>query len=71
MKKIFHVYTESDGEMDWFFDEDGNVLQYWYNNDACWREEYMNPLLASLGIEVVEGGGPKFNKILKKTLKGD
>jgi hypothetical protein len=54
MKKIFHIYTERNGEMDWFFDEEFNVITYWYQNDANWRGEYMRPLLRYLGGEIIE-----------------
>lgn len=34
------------------FDGD-ELLALWHGNDASWRDEYFNPLLAKLGIEVI------------------
>ena len=54
MKKIYHIYTEENGEMEWFFDEDYKVITYWWINDATWRSEYMGGLLEHCGAEVVD-----------------
>lgn len=55
MKIIYIESIESAGECQGAFDEDGNLLHLWSSNDATWRDEYFNPLMASLGIEVKSG----------------
>lgn len=66
MEKIFHVYLE-DYEGEFWFNNKGEFLQGWACNDANWRSEYMNPLLESLGFEVVSIYEPdKFSEIYYK-----
>lgn len=52
MKTIYHVYSDSDGEIEGMFDADGNMLGAWCCNDGLWRGEYFDPFLRKLGIEV-------------------
>jgi hypothetical protein len=69
MRKIYHVsYCGEYGEADGFFDETGKLLHWFHGNDALWRNEYMDPLLLELGIEVHDGN-KKFRKKLEKELK--
>lgn len=49
---IYHVRDDENG-LEAFFTEYGAYLHGWHENDANWRNEYMNPLLNSLGFKVV------------------
>ncbi len=53
-KKIYHIYLEDYGEMDFFFDQKYKYLHHWNRNDADFRDEYMNPLFEKIGFEIVE-----------------
>lgn len=50
--KILYLSYCDEFEADGFFTEDGEVIHGIDNSDASWSGEYMNPLLAKLGIEV-------------------
>lgn len=52
MKKIYHLYIQNPFEAEGFFAEDGKLLAAWHCNDANWRNEYMDPFLATLGYSV-------------------
>lgn len=52
MKPVYYYYCE-DAEVDSFYDETGQLLDFWSCNDANWRQEYMNGLLESLGYTVI------------------
>jgi hypothetical protein len=54
MRTIYHIFTEENGEMDWFLDENYNVITYWWCNDAHWRGEYMGDLIRHFGAQIVE-----------------
>lgn len=56
MKIVYYVYLCDDdtGEVEAMFDESGEMLGTWSNNDANWRCEYFNPFMAKLGIEVTD-----------------
>jgi hypothetical protein len=54
MKKVILVYTESFGECEAAFLEDGTLLDIWSCNDACWRNEYFSTFLKKVGIEIVQ-----------------
>ena len=51
MKTVYKASIESP-EMEGFFDENGKLLDYWYCNDACWRDEYFNGVFKKLGIDI-------------------
>lgn len=51
MIKLFLVDTQC-ASYEGMFNEDGELLGYWHENDACWRGEYFNPVLKKLGITV-------------------
>lgn len=72
MKEIYHYAYEGDcGEIDAFFDEKLKLIEYWFCNDAHYRNEYMNPLLEKLGIKVWDLPSGKWNKadkIIKKAV---
>ena len=60
MKTIYHVYDEGpQGEIEGMFDEHGELLGCWSNNDATWRDEYFKTFMGKLGIEVKDGGKNK------------
>lgn len=72
MKKVYHIFTEENGEMDWFFTEDGEVVAYWWCNDANWRGEYMGALVEFFGGSVSKAPfklEKKLLKIMKKEIK--
>jgi hypothetical protein len=69
MSKIYYVYDEGDdehGEIDGFFNEEGNLIHAWACNDAIWRPEYQTPLLEKLGFEVIRPEGKLEKKLIKK-----
>lgn len=68
MTTIYIEYVCDDfvGEVEGAFDENGNVLDIWSNNDANWRGEYFNPFMEKLGIEVKSG---KFERELVEAAK--
>jgi hypothetical protein len=70
MKKIYCVWADWFGEMQFFFDDGGNLLQYWCCSDALYRGEYMNGLMKALGFEVLkaEQTDPRFESKIKETL---
>lgn len=52
-RTIYHAYWCSEhGENEAMFDSDFSLLGAWHNNDATFRDEYMNPWLKKLGIIV-------------------
>ncbi len=55
MRTIHHLWyasEESSGEIEGMFDSNGDLLHFWFCNDATWRNHYFNPLMLKLGIEV-------------------
>lgn len=52
LEYIYHMFFEEYGECDVFFDKHGDLIDYWYGNDASWRQEYYSGLLAWMGYEV-------------------
>lgn len=73
MRKIWVWYACDDelGESDAFYEEvDGKLklITAWSNNDASYRDEYMNSLFKYLGIEVMDLP-KKHEKQAKKLLK--
>jgi len=50
--KILSFQTDDQGEFEAVFDEDDNVIDLWYENDARWRSEYFNGFMKTLDIEV-------------------
>lgn len=75
MAVIYHVAIEDDddlGEFEAFFDSAGKYLHGWHANDADYRHEYMDPLMAKLGIEVRMATATQlktFIPAIKKALK--
>jgi hypothetical protein len=71
MKKIIHVsiYDDVLGECDAMFDENGSILGAWSKNDADWRQEYMNPFMRKLGIEVVSATEKETEEFIPKIIK--
>lgn len=69
--KIYHayLYNEKIGEVDAFASEKGELITWWSNNDADWREEYMQPLMTAVGVEVVEAGISLRKKLLKQIMR--
>jgi hypothetical protein len=67
-KILYHVDIADDdvGEVEGFFDEQGNLLHCWSMNDALWRSEYLNPLLEELGYTVKHSGASEFLEKLRK-----
>lgn len=57
LKTIYHVFYEEYGEHDVFFDEDLDIIDYWHCNDANWRGEYFQGLVAYMGYEVIQAEG--------------
>lgn len=53
MKKIFHVYMDDLGGVEGMFDKKSNLLGAWSVGDAHWREEFFNPMMTALGVEVI------------------
>jgi hypothetical protein len=49
MKKI--LYSEACA-VQYFFNEHGEYLHSWHENDALYRSEYMSPLFEKLGLLV-------------------
>lgn len=60
MKTMY--FTEAE-EMQFFLDENKEVISCWHINDADYREEYMGSLFKKLGYEV------KFVKCNDKSIK--
>lgn len=58
MKTVLFVTDDSYGEVEAFFNEDGTLLGSWSRNDAEWRREYFDPILAALGITFVKSTRP-------------
>ena len=56
MKKLKTIYHQSycgdRGECDIFYDEKFNPIWWWCNNDATYRNEYMNGLFKLLGYDI-------------------
>ena len=61
MKTIYFLSICEDnvGEVQGFFDEAGNVVDFWSCNDANWRGEYFDGLLSKLGYDVKYPKGKK------------
>jgi hypothetical protein len=54
--KIYHVaYCGDFGEADAFYNEAGELIHWWSNDDASWSGEYMGPLMEHVGVEVLDG----------------
>jgi len=73
MKTINMIFVEEFGEADAFFDGQ-ELLTYWWGNDANWRNEYFDPLLAKLGIKVRvvrKDKQPKLYAQLREKLRAD
>lgn len=70
MAKMKVAYYVGVCEAEFFFDSKGKLLQYWSENDASFRYEYMNPLFKALGIDMqcVEPNDPRFRDAIKKVL---
>lgn len=68
MKTLYHVRIDED-EIEGFFDEDGDLMGAWCLNDARWRNEYMNPLLNSLGYQVEKNTHSALIQALKHEFK--
>jgi len=69
MKVIYWVGTFEPYEMEWFFDENHNLITYWSCNDAQWREEYMTPLMEALGVEIKYHSYPTAPLKIRKKIK--
>ncbi len=52
-KKVYCVFIESP-EMQAMFDEKGELLDFWFCNDASWRTEYFSGFMSKMGIEVID-----------------
>lgn len=61
---LYYVRIDED-EIEGFFDEAGGFVAAWCINDAHWRHEYMNPLLYSLGYNVMKSQDPDLEKSLR------
>lgn len=68
---VYIVSTDKWGEIQGAFDEDGHLLGYWYDNDACFRTEYFRDFLGKVGIEVLDNHDSKLEKKLIKRAKKD
>jgi hypothetical protein len=69
MKPLYWIFLED--EYEGMFDDKGKLLDYWHCNDASWRVEYFNGLMAKLGYEVVciRDGHPLYKKLRTKLTK--
>jgi hypothetical protein len=54
LQTIYYVDLCSDdhGEVQAMFDEDKNLIDYWWTNDGNWRSEYFNPFMNKLGFDI-------------------
>lgn len=52
MKIIYNVYGGDSLNAEGMFDENGNLIDAWSQDDAKWREEYFNGFMKELGIIV-------------------
>ena len=68
MKILFLVYCTTD-EAEGMFNEDGDMLDFWFHNDAMWRKEYYQNLMNALGFEVIVSEDKKLVKKLNKAVK--
>jgi hypothetical protein len=55
MPKIYHEESE-EYESEAFYNEEGELLCMFCNNDAAWRAEYMDKILTGLGFEIIRAG---------------
>ena len=53
MKKIYNVCCYVSCEMEFFFNEKGELLDYWNLDDAIYCHEYMSGLFKKLGYKVI------------------
>ena len=52
MRTIYIICVEDVGEVEGAFDDKGELLDTWCNNDATWRHEYFEGFMNELGITV-------------------
>ena len=48
---LYHVFSE-DFNCEGMFTEKGELLDWWFDNDATWRNEYFSGFMEKLGFEV-------------------
>lgn len=68
MRIIKHVYVESCGEIEGFFNDKGELLESWSCNDATWRGEYFDGLFLTLGIKIEYPKGKELKELKKKLI---
>lgn len=71
---IYSIYIEDSdlGEVEGMINDKGEVIGYWWSNDASWRNEYFGPFMQKLGITVVTPEKKlyvKLQKVLKKHIQ--
>ena len=69
MKKLYFIFSGGEcGEVDGVFDENENIIGYWFCNDATWRNEYFSGFMKSLGFECIAELPAKDRTRLEKKL---
>ena len=68
MKKLYTCHDQPDG-FEGIFNERGDLITYWSQNDATWRHEYFEDLMYYLGYTVEHTEKPKFVKLLRSAVK--
>ncbi len=66
--KTVYIFGLDSPEIEGFFDEKGKLIDYWYCNDALWRDEYFNPVFKKLGIDI-QSIPPKLRKKAEAALE--
>ena len=51
MRKIYIAYSESHGECEGAFDQDGTLLDFWSCNDGCWSTQF-SIFMQKLGFQI-------------------
>ena len=74
MKTVYEYHYEGDeGEIEAMFSDTGEMLSYWFCNDAMWRQEYFGGFMEKMGVKVKRPTATmekSFKKILEKEVSG-
>jgi hypothetical protein len=68
LKVVEIVFTEEYGEAQGAF-LDGELIDYWYCNDACWREDAFNSLCETFGFTTIDSRDEELEKKLIRILR--
>ena len=67
LKRLYFIHTDEYGEGDGVFNEKEHLLDFWFGNDANWRNEYFYGFMEQIGFECLElHKGPVYKRLLKK-----